>query len=144
MSLRTTRKENNLIFDLYHVCVVADVEKLFDDILHNYKVIGDAMGIIVDLTQLTNVTVKSLRAVQKRSNGTSSRIPSVIIGAENFLLLTFIKNVARLTNGGHNLGYCSLVCDAEIWIENWFVAQNMLRQQVQGQYNLLQNPLLLV
>ncbi|MCA9936175.1 MAG: hypothetical protein H6662_10465 [Ardenticatenaceae bacterium] len=131
--------------------VVYTITGPFDEIAANeyqdlnaidYNTIGNALGAIIDARH-AYVTVRGLRAIQKRLGNVVFDVPVAFIGYQDSVFATFMRGLEILTSRGSKkrFQFVNNVDEAVRWIDEWFELNKKDRLSLVGQVTTKIEPL---
>ena len=121
------------------------VHRFFDLNYEDYQQLGDAIGIVIDLRQLTRLTVSGLSAAQSRMKGVVYDTPVAFLGEPDSLLMTFLSGLEALSSRARRRfhffrGDEATVDDAVAWLDAWFESHPQERDELRGRITARPSP----
>jgi hypothetical protein len=109
--------------------------------VEDYNTIGDAMGTVIDYSQMGRFSVSGLRIIQDSIKGVQFDTPVALVGNQDSIIVTFLRGLEALSSRGRSrFGFFSTVEEGLDWIDSWFKAnqkdRNALRGQISTKYGL--------
>ena len=105
----------------------------------DYNQVGDALGAIIDYSEMTRFTISGLRIIQENLRGVKFETPVAFIGKPDSILITFLKGLEALTSRNNSrFAFFEDMAEARQWIDAWYTTnrkdRNALRGQVSTKY----------
>ena len=135
MTVTNQRLNQNTVHYIFSgVLDSKDAHQFFDINFADYYEIGDAIGAILDFRHSKRTMLTALRTAQNRSKGVVFNTPVAVLGKPGSLLMYFLTTLDALSSKGKSrFAFLSSVEEAEKWIEDWFLANNLERSALVGQ-----------
>ena len=139
----TVRHEVDGDTAVYALVGLFDREMAREFLTHNsadYNQIGDALGAIIDYSEMTRFTISGLRIIQENLRGVQFETPVAFIGKPDSILITFLKGLEALTSRGNSrFAFFENTDEAKTWIESWYTTnrkdRNALRGRISTQFH---------
>lgn len=100
----------------------------------DYNRVGDALGAIIDYSEMSRFTISGLRIIQENLRGVQFETPVAFIGKPDSILITFLKGLEALTSRGNSrFAFFEDVSEAQNWIDSWYTTNRKDRTALKGQ-----------
>ena len=134
MPVIRTRQGDNVIYKITEVFDPKTAHQYHDLNALDYNEIGDALGAIIDIREMTRVTVGGLRVAQVRLNGVVFDTPVAFVGSPDSIVITFLRGLEALTSRGRSrFGFFTNIEEAVKWIDAWYLTHHKNREALRGQ-----------
>ena len=102
----------------------------------DYNKVGDALGAIIDYSEMTRFTISGLRIIQENLRGVQFETPVAFIGKPDSILITFLKGLEALTSRGNGrFAFFENMEEAKKWIDSWYTTNRKERHALRGQFS---------
>lgn len=125
MPIQRERVGYNIIYRVSGPFDTAVAHEFLNLNFKDYYEIGDALGAILDLRQMSRFTIAGLRVVMSRTKGLAFDTPFAVLGTNDSVALVFISNIEALTSRGKTRFKIfrraeDSLEDALAWVNEWF------------------------
>lgn len=125
MPVQRERVGNNMIYRVSGPFDTTVANDFLDLNFKDYYEIGDALGAILDLRQMSRFTIAGLRVVMFRTRGLAFDTPFAVLGTNDSVALVFISNIEALTSRGKTRFKVfrrseDTLETALTWVNEWF------------------------
>ena len=122
----------NVIFELKERVTAFDVHALLFTCEQAYEEIGDAMGIVIDRQQATEIDFRAQVAAQHNLRKIANYAPIAIVGelepVARLIVETFLSTRRKSIMATHDT-----IEDALVWLEDWYFERGINRAEAFGQ-----------
>jgi hypothetical protein len=134
------RHGDTVVYSLDGPLDEAMVRQFFRLNYSDYKVVGDALGAVVDLRPMTKVTITGLRTVQGFMRGVVFDTPVAYLGRPDRIVSAFLSGLEALSSRrGNRFRYfreedhADPLAAAVAWLDAWYVETGRDRAALRGQ-----------
>lgn len=133
MPVLYARQQDDVIYTFIGHIDSDAAHRYFDLNYADYHEIGDAIGVIIDISE-ARVRFGALNTASQRMKGVVYHTPVAFVGKPDTMLATFLAMLEAMSSkGARRFSYFSEVESAIEWIEGWFEEQGLDRAGLRGQ-----------